>query len=82
MRLNVRASALSLGIIWGLLIFLFTWWLYFRQISVGQPTLFGKIYPYFTITPLGSLLGLMYGFINGLIVGGAFAWLYNRFNKE
>ena len=82
MRLNVRASALSLGIIWGLLIFLFTWWLYFRQISVGQPTLVGKIYPYFTITPLGSLLGLMYGFINGLIAGGAFAWLYNRFNKE
>ena len=82
MRLNVRASALSLGIIWGLLIFLFTWWLYFRQISVGQPTLVGKIYPYFTITPLGSLLGLMYGFINGLIVGGAFAWLNNRFNKE
>ena len=82
MRVNVRASALSLGIIWGLLIFLFTWWLYFRQISVGQPTLVGKIYPYFTITPLGSLLGLMYGFINGLIVGGAFTWLYNRFNKE
>jgi hypothetical protein len=82
MKLNVRASALSLGIIWGLLIFLFTWWLYFRQISVGQPTLVGKIYPYFTISPLGSLLGLIYGFVDGLLVGGAFAWLYNHLQKE
>jgi len=42
----------------------------------------GKVYPFFTITPLGSLLGLIYGFVDGLIVGGAFAWLYNRLNKE
>lgn len=82
MRLNVRASALSLGIIWGLLVFLFTWWLYFRQISVDQPTLVGKVYPYYTISPLGSLLGLAYGFIDGLIVGWAFAWIYNRLHKE
>lgn len=82
MKLNVRASALSLGIIWGLLIFLFTWWLYIRGISVDQQTLIGKIYPYFTISPLGSLLGLMYGIIDGLLVGAAFAWLYNRLQKE
>ena len=48
------------GIVWGLLIFLFTWWLYIRQISVGQSTLVGKVYPYYTISPLGSLLGLIY----------------------
>jgi hypothetical protein len=82
MRLNVRASALSLGIVWGLLIFLFTWWLYIRQISVGQPTLVGKVYPFYTISPLGSLLGLIYGFIDGLITGGALAWLYNRLQRE
>ncbi len=82
MPINVRASALSLGIIWGLLVFGFTWWLYFRHISVGQPTLVGKVYPYYTISPLGSLLGLIYGFIDGLIVGGAFAWIYNRLKKE
>jgi hypothetical protein len=82
MKLNVRACAISLGIIWGLLVFLFAWWLYIRQISVGQPTLLGKIYPYFTISPLGSLLGLLYGFIDGLLVGAGFAWLYNRLHKE
>jgi hypothetical protein len=82
MKLNVRAIALSAGIIWALLIFLFTWWLYVRQISVGQPTLVGKIYPFFTISPLGSLLGLIYGFIDGLVVGAAFAWLYNRLRKD
>ena len=82
MKLNIRASAISLGIVWGLMIFLFTWWLYFRQISLGQPTLVGKVYPFFTISPLGSLLGLVYGFIDGLVVGAAFAWLYNRLSKE
>ena len=82
MKLNVRALALSLGIIWGVMIFLFTWWLYVRNISVGAPTLVGKVFPYFTISPLGSLLGLIYGFIDGFIMGAAIAWLYNRFNKE
>jgi hypothetical protein len=82
MRLNIRALALSAGIVWGLLVFLFTWWLYLRQISVDQPTLVGKVYPFFTISPLGSLLGLVYGFVDGLIVGAAFAWLYNRLAKD
>jgi hypothetical protein len=82
MRLNVRALALSLGIVWGAMIFLFTWWLYIRQISVGAPTLVGKVYPYFTISPLGSLLGLIYGFIDGFIVGVVIAWLYNGLNRE
>jgi hypothetical protein len=82
MRLNLRAFALSAGILLALLIFLYTWWLYIRQINVGQPTLVGKVYPFYTISPLGSLLGLVYGFFDGLIIGAAFAWLYNRLNTE
>jgi len=37
------------------------------------------------MSPLGSLIGLVWGFVDGLIGGAIFAWLYNllaaRFSK-
>jgi len=36
-----------------------------------------SLYVGYTITPLGSLVGLAYGFVCGTICGGILAWLYN-----
>ena len=69
---------MTLGLTWGVLIFVTTWWLIYRQELVGQPTFIGQIYPFYTVSPFGSILGLLYGLGDGCIVGFAFSWLYNR----
>jgi hypothetical protein len=35
------------------------------------------VYRGYSITPLGSVVGLIWGFVDGLIGGAIFAWLYN-----
>lgn len=78
MKLNIKAFALTCGILWGLGLFALTWWILAFDGSISAPTLIGRVYRGYTITPWGSLIGLIYAFIDGLIGGAIFAWLYNR----
>jgi hypothetical protein len=77
MKLNVKAFALTCGLVWGLGLFALTWWI----IAFDGPTravpLIGQVYRGYNISPVGSLLGLLWGFIDALIGGAVFAWLYN-----
>lgn len=77
MKLNVKAFALSFGIIWGLGVFAVTWWVMAFDGATGEVTWVGSIYRGYNISPLGSLIGLVWGFPDGLIGGAIFAWLYN-----
>ena len=79
MRLNVRALALTWGILWGLGIFLATLWIILFDGSTGEVTILGRIYRGYNISVVGSLFGLLWGFIDGLICGVIFAWVYNLF---
>jgi hypothetical protein len=36
------------------------------------------VYRGYTISPIGSMIGLVYGFFDALIGGAIFAWLYNK----
>ena len=78
MKLNVKAFALTCGILWGLGLFFLTWWIIAFDGSVAGPTLVGRLYRGYTISPMGSVIGLIYAFIDGLIGGAIFAWLYNK----
>ena len=77
MKLNVRAFALTFAVWWGVGIFLLTWWLIALYGSSNEPTWLGRIYVGYEITPLGSVIGLVWGTIDALIAGAIFAWLYN-----
>ncbi len=78
MNLNVKAFALSFGIWWGVGIFLLTWWIIaFGGGASEDPTFLGRIYIGYAVTPLGSAIGLAWGFVDALIAGAIFAWLYN-----
>jgi hypothetical protein len=81
MKLSVKALALASGILWGLSLFIVTWWIILLDGSSMQPTFIGMIYRGYSITPLGSVFGLIWGFFDGLIGGAIFAWLYNLFVK-
>jgi len=76
-KLNVRAFALACALIWGPGLFLITWWIIAFDGATAEITLIGKIYRGYSITPLGSVIGLAWGLVDGLVGGAIFAWLYN-----
>jgi hypothetical protein len=78
MKLNLKAFAFTCAIIWGLGLFLITWWLVIIEGSTGGTTFIGRVYLGYEISPLGSIIGLLWGLVDGLIGGAIFAWLYNR----
>jgi hypothetical protein len=77
MRLNVKAFALTCGLIWGVGLFFITWWIIAFDGSTGEITLIGRLYRGYSITPMGSLVGLIWAFADALVGGAIFAWLYN-----
>jgi hypothetical protein len=77
MRLSVWAFALTCGIIWGLGLFFITWWIILFDGATGDPTFIGLIYRGYNISVLGSVIGLVWAFFDGLVGGSIFAWLYN-----
>jgi len=77
MRLNVGAFALTCGLVWGFALFLLTWWIIGFDGATGEPTLIGRLYRGYSISPTGSFIGLIWAFVDGLVFGAIFSWLYN-----
>ncbi len=77
MKLNIRAFALAFAIWWGVGIFLLTWWIIAFEGSTNELFFLGRIYLGYTISPVGSLIGFAWAFVDALIAGAIFAWLYN-----
>jgi len=78
MRIHTKALALSSGIVFGIIVCLKTLaGLYFGY-GMECLTIFESIYPGYSISVVGSIIGLVYGFLNGAIVVGLISWLYNR----
>ena len=82
MTLNVKAFALACGVTWGLGLFLLTWWIIALDGATGQTTLIGQLYRGYTVSPLGSVFGMAWGFADGLVGGALFAWLYNLISSS
>ena len=80
MKLDVKAFALACGLIWGLGLFLLTWWIIAFE---GQgdpdaaPPFIGLVYRGYDFTTLGSFIGLAWALVDGVIGGALLAWLYN-----
>jgi hypothetical protein len=75
--MNLKAFAIAGGILWGLLVFAFT----VLETARGAGHTLGKlviVYPGYSVTYLGSVVGLIYGLVSGAILAAAFCWLYNK----
>jgi hypothetical protein len=77
MKFNVKAFALTCALLWGLGLFVLTWWIIAFDGSTGEATFIGQIYRGYSISALGSMIGMVWGFFDALIGGAIFAWLYN-----
>jgi len=75
--LNVRAFAIASAIVWGAGVFILTWWLIVLGDAAAAPTLLERVYVGYEITPVGSVIGLVWAAVDGLVGGAIFAWLYN-----
>jgi len=78
MRIHTKALAISSGIVFGLIVCLKT--LAGMYLGYGMECLkiFQSIYPGYSISVVGSIIGLVYGFLSGAIVVGLIGWIYNR----
>lgn len=85
MKLSVKGLALSLALVWGLLAMFLVGVINLAvpQSNYGQEflELMAGVYPgYHAGKSFGQVIvGTLYGLLDGLICGGVFAWVYNRF---
>ncbi len=78
MKLDVKAFGLAGGILWGASIFLLTW---LGMLGYGSPEaadIAKAYYVGYSVTPLGSVIGAVYGFFDAGIACVIFAFLYNK----
>jgi hypothetical protein len=75
--LDITAFALTCGILWAVVLVVVTWWVIVLEGSSADPTLISRVYRGHAFTPLGSLVGGLWGLVDGLIGGAVFAWVYN-----
>jgi len=82
MKLNIKAFAMTTAILWGAAMLLITWWIILLDGPSDQATFLAKVYRGYSLTFMGSLIGLIWGIVDGAIGGALLAWLYNRFSVK
>ena len=80
--MSIRSAGLTAGIFGAATMFLLAWWLMITGNVEGPVTLFERIYIGYSFTPMGSIIGAAWGFVDWGIAGVLFAWLYNLINKK
>ena len=79
--MSIRGFALTAGIFGAVTMFLLSWWLMLTGNAEGPTTLLERVYIGYSFTPLGSIIGAAWGFVDWGIAGAIFAWIYNRIKK-
>jgi len=82
MKLNKNAFALALGIVWGVIVFLVTNIDLLRGGSGEHLSRLSQIYLGYRVSFLGSIIGLLWGFVTMSIAAWVAAWLYNRLSES
>jgi len=77
MKLDLRAFAITCSLVWGFGLFFLTWWIIMLDGPTGEVTLIGRLYRGYSISPTGSVIGLLWALVDGFVGGAVFAWLYN-----
>ena len=78
-KLDPLALGMSLGTVLGVGLMLATFFVLLRggDVSGQTLTLLNQFYPGYTVTAVGGLVGLMYAFITGFVLGSGYAFLRN-----
>ena len=79
--MSIRSIALTAGIFGAGSMFLLSWWLILNGNAEGPTTLLERMYIGYSFTPLGSVIGALWGFIDFAIGGAIAALLYQKIKK-
>ena len=79
--MSIRSIALTAGIFGAATMFLIAWWLILNGNAEGPTTLLERMYIGYSFTPLGSVIGALWGFVDFAIGGAIAAWLYQKIKK-
>ena len=86
-RLNAGIMGITLGLLFGVVIFIATNWIVIighiasgDNSDVGQHLkLLGEFFIGYKVSFFGSIVGFVYGFVLGTLGGSLIAWIYNKF---
>ena len=81
MKSNVKQAALAGGIIWALTLFLTTLGGVYFGYGIAFLNVWVSIYPGYNISLLGSIIGLVYGFLDMFVGIYIIAWVYGKLSK-
>lgn len=83
MKLNPHKVGLSLGLVWAIALALLTVLaILFPPYGKEFITVIASVYPGYSISWAGVVMGFIYGFIDWYIGGVILAWVYNYVNKK
>ena len=83
MRLSPVSLGIALGSVWGISLFVTTWISYYTGYGrLFLEVLAQSIYPGYAITPIGSFVGMFYGFLDGFVSAALIGWIYNKIIKR
>lgn len=83
MRLSPVSLGIALGSVWGISLFVTTWISYYTGYGrLFLEVLAQSIYPGYSITPIGSFVGMFYGFLDGFVSAALIGWIYNKIIKK
>ncbi|MBD3361722.1 hypothetical protein GF358_02940 [Candidatus Woesearchaeota archaeon] len=77
-KLNAPKFGLSCGILWGLAVLILGLSATYANYGTAVIELLSSVYVGLDITLVGAIVGGIWGFLDGLIGGFIFAWLYNK----
>jgi len=77
MRIDTTSFALAGGLTFGLIILILTFIAAFSGYGANFLE-FLYFYPFYTISFEGASIGFIWAFVNGFVVFGFFAWMYNH----
>ena len=78
---KTRRFALTGGIVWALCLFVTTLFSIYTGYAKSFLDVVGSIYPGYSISLLGSIVGLIYGFFDVFVGVYIFAWIYKLISK-
>lgn len=76
--INIRAFALTCGIFWAASLILIAVLTMKTGLGLSFVDMAAEVYLGYGPTPVGVVIGAVWGFLDGLVCGAIFAWLYNK----
>lgn len=77
MKLNPVRLGLAGGIFWGASMLVMTLLAVHANYAQEFMSSLISIYPGYRVTDMGSVVGLLYGFVDGFVSLAIFGWIYN-----